>query len=142
MKKITLWLAAACFFITANALAHSGQKKEPAPVSTVEEPAVLDPMYAAQEKKESDPLGNDDSDLFSPSDLFTEGEIAAPDPVANTDMKMEGSHNDHDDHNMPKVEKAKHKVVETSAKGYGMAAGITFFAGIIFAGLTFLKPGE
>jgi len=57
-------------------------------------------------------------------------------------MKMEGSHNENDDHNMPKVESAKHKIVEISSKGYATALGITVFAGLIFAGLTFIRPGE
>ena len=41
-----------------------------------------------------------------------------------------------------KVEKAKHNMVDTSAKGYGTAIGITLFAGLIFAGLTFIRPGK
>ena len=96
-------------------------------------------MYATQEE-ESDPLEN--SDLFSPSDLFMEGEIVPAERNPKTDMKMEGSHKEHDDPNMPKVVSAKHKTVETSAKGYGIAAGITLFAGLVFAGLTFIRPGE
>ena len=96
-------------------------------------------MYATQEE-ESDPLEN--SDLFSPNDLFVEGEIVPAESIKKTDMKMEGSHNEHDDSNMPKVVSAKHKTVETSAKGYGVAAGITLFAGLIFVGLTFIRPGE
>ena len=55
---------------------------------------------------------------------------------------MEGSHNEHAEHQMSKVEKAKHNMVDTSAKGYGTAIGITLFAGLIFAGLTFIRPGE
>ena len=96
-------------------------------------------MYANQEEK-SDPL--EKSDLFSPSDLFIEGEIVSADPVENSQMKMEGGHNEHAEHQMPKVEKAKHNMVDTSAKGYGTAIGITLFAGLIFAGLTFIRPGE
>ena len=104
-----------------------------------EESSTKDPMYANQEK-ESDPL--EKSDLFSPSDLFLEGEIVSADPVENSEMKMEGSHNEHAEHQTQKVEKAKHKMVDTSAKGYGTAIGITLFAGLIFAGLNFIRPGE
>ena len=42
----------------------------------------------------------------------------------------------------PKVESAKHKAIETSSKGYATALGITVFAGLIFVGLTFIRPGE
>ena len=120
-------------------MAHSGHKKEPTSIVEAEEKSSIDPMYATQEE-ESDPLEN--SDLFSPSDLFMEGEIVPAERNMKTDMKMEGSHNEHDDPNTAKVVSAKHKTVETSAKGYGIAAGITFFAGLVFAGLTFIKPGE
>ncbi len=126
-------------FIAQNAIAHGGHKKEPTSVVKVEEKSSIDPMYATQ-KEESDPLEN--SDLFSPSDLFMEGEIVPAERNTKADMKMEGSHNEHDDPNMPKVVSAKHKTVETSAKGYGIAAGITLFAGLVFAGLTFIRPGE
>ena len=139
MKKFTLFFAVFFLFITHDVAAHGGHKKETALTLMEEEPSTMDPMYANQEEK-SDPLGK--SDLFSPSDLFIEGEIVSADPVENNEMKMEGSHNEHAEHQVPKVEKAKHNMVETSAKGYGPAIGITLFAGLIFAGLTFIRPGE
>ncbi|MDC1153565.1 hypothetical protein OAT06_06135 [Nitrospinaceae bacterium] len=126
-------------FIAQNAIAHGGHKKEPTSIAEAEEKPIIEPMYATQEE-ESDPLEN--SGLFSPSDLFMESEIVPAEPNTKTDMKMEGSHNEHDDLNMSKVVSAKHKTVETSAKGYGIAAGITLFAGLVFAGLTFIRPGE
>ena len=138
MRKHTFFIKIIFIIITQNALAHSDHKKEPSIVK-VEDKSSIDPMYATQEE-ESDPLEN--SDLFSPKDLFMEGEIAPAEPNKKTDMKMEGSHNEHDDPNMPKVVSAKHNTVETSAKGYGIAAGITLFAGLVFAGLTFIRPGE
>ena len=138
MRKHTFFITIIFIIITQNAIAHSDHKKEPSIVK-VEEKSSIDPMYATQEE-ESDPLEN--SDLFSPSDLFMEGEIVPAERNMKTDMKMEGSHNEHDDPNTAKVVSAKHKTVETSAKGYGIAAGITFFAGLVFAGLTFIKPGE
>ena len=140
MKKFTLFFAAIFLFIAHDVVAHGGHKKEPAPILMEEEPSTKDPMYANQEE-ESDPL--EKSDLFSPSDLFIEGEIVSADPVEkNSVMKMEGSHNEHTEHQMPKVEKAKHKMVDTSSKGYGSAIGITLFAGLIFVGLTFIRPRE
>ena len=139
MKNFTLFFAVFFLFITHDVVAHGGHKKEPVPILMEEESSTKDPMYANQEE-ESDPL--EKSDLFSPSDLFIEGEIVSADPVENSEMKMEGSHNEHAEHQMPKVEKAKHNIVNTSAKGYGTAIGITLFAGLIFAGLTFIRPGE
>ena len=138
MKKFTLFFAVFFLFITHDVAAHGGHKKETALILMEEESSTKDPMYANQE--EADPL--EKSDLFSPSDLFIEGEIVSADPVENNEMKMEGIHNEHVEHQMPKVEKAKHNMVDTSAKGYGTAIGITLFAGLIFAGLTFIRPGE
>ena len=139
MKKFPLFFAVIFLFIAHDVAAHGGHKKEPPPVLMEEESSTKDPMYANQEE-ESDPLKK--SDLFSPSDLFIEGEIVSADPVENSEMKMEGSHNEQAEHQMPKVENAKHKTVGTSAKGYGAAVGITLVAGLIFAGLTFIRPGE
>ena len=139
MRKYIFFITIIFIFIAQNAVAHSGHKKEPTSIIETETQSAIDSMYATQEE-ESDPLEN--SDLFSPKDLFMEGEIVPAEPNKKTDMKMEGSHNKHDDHNMPKVVSAKHKIVETSAKDYGIAAGITLFAGLVFAGLTFIKPRE
>ena len=139
MRKYIFFITIIFIFIAQNAIAHGEHKKESTPIAEAEEKSSIDPMYATQEE-ESDLLEN--SDLFSPKDLFMEGEIVLAEPNKKTDMKMEGSHNEHDDSNMPKVVSAKHKTVETSAKGYGIAAGITLFAGLVFAGLTFIRPGE
>jgi len=139
MRKYIFFITIIFIFIAQNAIAHGGHKKEPTSIAEAEEKSSIDPIYATQEE-EPDPLEN--SDLFSPSDLFMKGEIVPAEPNTKIDMKMEGSHNEHDDPNMPKVVSAKHKTVETSAKGYGIAAGITLFAGLVFAGLTFIRPGE
>ena len=139
MRKYIFFITIIFIFIAQNAIAHGEHKKEPTSIAEIEEKSPIDPMYATQEE-ETDPLEN--SDLFSPSDLFMEGEIVPAERNPKTDMKMEGSHNEHDDSNMPKVVSAKHKTVETSARGYGIAAGITLFAGLIFVGLTFIRPGE
>ena len=139
MRKYIFFITIIFIFIAQNAIAHGGHKKEPTSIAEVEEKSPIDPIYATQEE-ESDPLEN--SGLFSPSDLFMESEIVPAQSNTKTDMKMEGSHNEHDDPNMPKVVSARHKTVKTSAKGYGIAAGITLFAGLIFAGLTFIRPGE
>lgn len=134
MKR--LLIVAIFIFVAQNAMAHSGHKEESSPVPIVE-PSATDPMYA-NEEKESDPFGG--SGLFSPSDLFVQGEVVTEE--SDEAMKMEGSHNENADHEMPKVEAAKIKTVETSNKGYGIAAGITICAGLLFAGLTFIRPGE
>jgi hypothetical protein len=136
MKRFSFLIAVLFIFVAQIAVAHSGHKKE-SPPAPIAEPSATDPMYA-NEEKEPDPFGG--SNLFSPSDLFMQGEVVADEP--DEAMKMEGSHNENTDHEMPKVEAAKIKAVETSSKGYGIAAGITICAGLLFAGLTFIRPGE
>ena len=139
MRKYIFFITIIFIFIAQNAMGHGGNEKEPTSIIEAGTRSAINSMYATPEE-ESDPLKN--SELFSPSDIFMEGEIVSNEPNTKTDMKMEGSHNEHDDSNMPKVVSAKHKTVETSAKGYGIAAGITLFAGLVFAGLTFIRPGE
>ena len=134
MKR--LFIAVIFIFVAQNAVAHSGHKKESPPV-LISELSATDPMYATEEK-ESDPF--DDSDLFSPSDLFMQGEVVTDEP--DESMEMEGNYNKSEDHKMPKVESAKIKAVESSSKGYEIAAGITFCAFLLFAGLNFIRPGE
>ena len=129
-----LLLAILFVFIAQNAMALGGHKKESTPITTAEV-SVTDPMYATEEK-ESDPFGG--SQMFSPSDLFMEGEVVLP--ATNEPMKMEGNHNEHD--KMPEVEPAKLSAVESSSKGYGVAIGITLFAGLVFCGLAFMRLGE
>ena len=107
MKQFFIILTLSHFAFTAqNAFAHGDHKKEPAPIPALEEP--VDSIYIT-EQKESDPFKN--SEMFSPRDLFMPGEI---EPEKNDSMNMEGSHNEKDDHSMPKVESAKHKAIETS----------------------------
>ncbi|MFT4579323.1 MAG: hypothetical protein ACI8PD_000995 [Nitrospinales bacterium] len=136
MKRFSLLIAVFFIFVAQNAMAHSGHKEESPSVPVAES---SDPMYATEEKK-PDPFGG--SGLFSPSDLFMQGEVVTDKPAGNEAMKMEGSNNKNSDHKMPEVESAKIKAVETSSKGYGIAAGITLCAGLIFAGLTFIRPRE
>lgn len=49
---------------------------------------------------------------------------------------------DHDDHTMPEVELAEHSLVSSSQKGYGLAAAVTVFSGLIFGFLWFKRPNE
>ena len=134
MKR--LFIAVIFIFVAQNSVANSEYKKESPPAPIVES-SSMDSMYTTEEK-ESDPFDN--SDLFSPSDLFMQGEVVTEEP--DEIMKMEGSHNQSEDHTMPEVKSAKIKAVETSSKGYGTAVGMTFCAFLLFAGLTFIRPGE
>jgi len=102
-----------------------------------EEPAATESMYSVKEN-EVDPI-SDSSDsldnIFSPTDLFTQDELV--DPI--DEKHMSGSHNEHAG---PQVELSRHERVSPSSKGFGTAVGITLFAGLAFAGLTFRRTGK
>ena len=126
-------LAALFLFPMQNAFAHGGghqpEKKQ------IEAP--VESMYSVKQE-EVDPLTDDSlENMFSPTDLFTQDELVVPTPI--DDKKMEGSHNKHAE---PQVEISHHERVSSSSKGYGAAIGITLFAGLVFAGLSFKRPGE
>lgn len=128
-----LFLAVLFLFPMMNAYAHGGGHEPEHKSNDV--PASTDSMYSVEEK---DSLTDDSLDnLYSPTDLFTQEELA--DPMPMDEKKMEGSHNEHA---APQVEISHHEMVSTSSKGYGTAIGITLFAGLVFAGLTFRRPGE
>jgi len=131
------FLAVLFIFPMHETFAHGdGHKPEG---NKIEAPAATDSMYSVKEN-EGEPVSDSDDSLdnmFSPTDLFTQDELV--DPMPMDDKKMEGSHNEHDG---PQVELSQHERVSSSSKGYGTAVGITLFAGLAFAGLTFKRPGE
>ena len=101
--------------------------------------AAMDSIYSVKENDPlAEPAGENFDNVFSPTDLFTADELVSPMPMG--DMKMEGG--EHAGHQAPQIELSHHELVSSSSKGYGAAVGITLFAGIVFAGLTFLRPGE
>ena len=103
--------------------------------------AAMDSIYSVKENDPlAEPAGDNFDNVFSPTDLFTADELVSPMPMG--DMKMEGGQGEHAGHQDPQVELSHHELVSSSSKGFGAAVGITLFAGIVFAGLTFLRPGE
>ena len=51
-------------------------------------------------------------------------------------------HEGHDMSQMKHVEPAEHEWISTSQKGYGWAAALTVFSGLVFGFLTFKRPCE
>jgi hypothetical protein len=129
------FLAILFIFSAEKTFAHGGGH-EPEKIKA-EEPVAIDSMYSVKEI-EVDPI-SDSSDslnsMFSPTDLFTQDELV--DPI--DDKHMGGSHNEHAG---SQVELSRHERVSSSSKGFGTAVGITLFAGLAFAGLTFRQSGE
>ena len=129
------FLAILFIFSAQKTFAHGGGH-EPEKIKA-EEQAATDSMYSVKENEVDPTSESSDSldNIFSPTDLFTQDEL-----VDSIDEKhMGGSHNEHAG---PKVELSRHERVSSSSKGFGTAVGITLFAGLAFAGLTFRRPGE
>ena len=85
--------------------------------------AEHDNIYAVSEE------GSQDSDAMSHSLGRSDFDVMEP-THEETDKKedhQEGSHSKH-----VEIEISKHKLVSTSQKGYGSAAGITLVAGLAF----------
>ena len=132
----SVYFLAILFIFSAQKTFAQGGGHEPEKIKA-EEPVAIDSMYSVKEN-EVDPI-SDSSDsldnIFSPTDLFTQDELV--DPI--DEKHMGGSHNEHAG---PQVELSRHERVSSSSKGFGTAVGITLFAGLAFAGLTFRRPGE
>jgi hypothetical protein len=108
--------------------AHGGHKKPP--VETMKEDPAGDSIYAVEEDTETT---SEETDGFS---------FSRTDPLGAEILPM-----DHDamgsmDHKMPEVEIAKREWVSSEQKGYGVAVGITLFAGLVFGVLQFKRPNE
>ena len=101
--------------------------------------AAMDSIYSVKGNDPlAEPAGDNFDNVFSPTDLFTADELVSPMPMG--DMKMEGG--EHAGHQEPQIELSHHELVSSSSKGFGTAVGITLFAGLVFAGFTFLRLGE
>jgi hypothetical protein len=136
--SLSVFLVVFFLFPATQIFAHGGGHEPEEKKTEVSTPPVADSMYAIK-KSETD-SGDSLDNMFSPTDLFTQDELVSPDPMP--DMKMEGSHGASADHQEPMVELSQHERVSSSSKGFGTAVGITLFAGIVFAGLTYMRPGE
>ena len=126
------------FLCSTMAIFANGEGNNPEE-KNVEEPAAIDSMYSVKESEMVSTLEADNGldNMFSPTDLFTQEELA--EPMSTDNKKMEEHHSKHEG---PKVELSSHEWVSFSSKGFGTAVGITLFAGLAFAGLTFMRPGE
>ena len=110
-----------------GAYAHGGHKKE---AVAIEAPAA-DSIYAVEEDAASGEAG---SFPLSRTDSLGDDMPA----MESMDHSAMGSM----DHKMPDVEIAKREWVSPKQKGYGVAVGITLFAGLIFGVLQFKRPNE
>jgi hypothetical protein len=141
MKSIrisSIVLLVIIFFCSTLAVFANGEDHNPEE-KKIEEPVTIDSMYLVKESKTAPTLEADNGldNMFSPTDLFTQEELA--EPISTDNKKIQEHHSKHDG---PKVELSRHEWVSFSSKGFGTAVGITLFAGLAFAGLTFMRPGE
>ena len=111
-----------------GAFAHGGHKKP-----AVEEAPAESSIYSMEEDAGA---ASGEADLFPLSDTDALGtEMPTMEPMDHSEMGRM-------DHKMPEVEIAKREWVSPKQKGYGVAVGITVFAGLIFGALQFKRPNE
>jgi hypothetical protein len=105
----------------------------------IAEPAAIDSMYAVKDSQVAPLLEADNelNNMFSPTDLFTQEELAEPISIDNNKIQE-----NHTNHEVLNVQLSRHEWVSSSSKGFGTAVGITLFFCLTFAGLTFMRPGE
>ena len=127
------WLFLA--FSVDRVLAHGGHKKK-----TVEmeepAPAVDSPYAVAGDSTDSSQVVEDDFSL-SRANIFTEEPSETLEGMKHMDHQSSGA-KDPTTH----IEIAKREWVSPKQKGYGVAVGITIFAGLIFGVLSFKRPLE
>ena len=133
--SLVLFLVILFLFPVQEVFAHGGGHKP----EEKKDVAAMDSIYSVKENDPlAEPAGDNFDNVFSPTDLFTADELVSPMPMG--DMKMEGG--EHAGHQEPQIELSHHELVSSSSKGFGTAVGITLFAGLVFAGFTFLRLGE
>ena len=108
-------------------------------------------IYAIDNEKETvlptvdnDPLdfSLSSSDLLRDENSLTSSEISNGEPMIrfekNTNMEQHNQHQNQKQH----VEKTTHQLVSPSAKGHGVAVGISIISGLTFAAFSFFRTGE
>lgn len=135
-KGIYILIAGLLFvaFSVNTVYAHGGHKKK---AVEMEEPApAADSPYAVDGAESS--TGEEGDFSLSRSDIFADDPPMASGAMEHMDHQSSGGM----DHKMPEVEIAKREWVSPKQKGYGVAVGITIFAGLIFGVLNFKRPME
>jgi hypothetical protein len=126
---ITCLFIATFLLLTASAHAHGDHKDKP--LVTEPAPSPTENIYSAEGEAPASP----DTDL-----PLSRMDIVVDDP--NHKMEMGKGHDAHAGHKMPDVKISTHTWVSTSQKGYGVAVGITVFAGLVFGALSLIRPNE
>jgi hypothetical protein len=81
----------------------------------------------------------DSMDAFEMEEVEGGGALWGEEPQP---VEKPSEHEGHDMAQMKHVEPAEHEFVSTSQKGYGWAAALTVFSGLVFGFLTFKRPCE
>ena len=123
-------------FLVGKAYAQEGDKK---PAIEVQEPApAVDSPYAIDGDSAESSQSEEDGFSLSRSDIFADEPPVTPEGMEHMDHQPSGAMDD----KMPHIEIAKREWVSPKQKGYGVAVGITIFAGLIFGVLSFKRPLE
>ena len=144
------------FTVTASTLtfAHGDghEKKNNATLKIEEASDLNDSIYVVNREKNTEPsITSDDplglsilnTDILSDKNPLTGLGIGPGEPMIRFEEKIDSKqkHSQHEEQKQH-VEKATHEWVSISAKGYGVAVGITVISGLAFAALSFSRIGR
>ena len=152
-NKAIFFLLIYMLTVSKLAFAHEGghtDKNKPA-LEYEETGVSKNSIYAIDNEKETllptvdnDPLdfSLSSSDLLRDENSSTNIEMSNGEPMIRfeekTNMEQHNQHQNQKQH----VEKTTHQLVSSSAKGHGVAVGITIISGLTFAALSFSRTGE
>ena len=156
MKRFATTLLV-CFWVTALPVllwAHGGGHDAPQihPEATLPQlpetslgedlPGLTETGSGAVDYGMEEIIGPEDTEVVGDGPLWGKNQEVLDNGEMPLDLNKMSEHEGHDMSQMNEVQPAKHQWVSTSNKGYGWAAALTLFSGVLFGFLTLKRPCE
>ncbi len=156
MKRFAFILLV-CFWVTAPPVslwAHGGGHDAPQiqPETTLPElpeaplggdlPGLAEIGSGAVDYGIEELIGPEDTEVVGEGPLWGKNQEVLDNGEMPMDLNMMPENEGHDMSQMNQVKPAEHQWVSTSNKGYGWAAALTLFSGVLFGFLTLKRPRE
>ncbi len=130
----TLLIASAPGSLWAHGGGHKAEPKK--------EEATLPELPKSTIGMETNTSGAVDYGMNDSMDAFGTEEVEGGGPLWGEEPQPAMSGHEGHDMSQMNVEPAEHEWIPTSQKGYGWAAALTLFSGLLFGFLTFKRPCE
>ena len=146
-----------CFWVTVHPVslwAHGGGHDAPKtqPETTLPElteaplgdnlPGLAEIGSGAVDYGLEETIGPEDTEMVGEGPLWGENQEVLDNGEMPMDLNKMPEHEGHDMSQMNQVQPAEHQWVSTANKGYGWAAALTLFSGVLFGFLTLKRPYE